>query len=223
MWRLQRTFFFRRLPGDPDGIGPFPFGFDSTYISTCPEVLDNSSIFCEIVDSFDLVVSNIFFCKRNEHKATHHLPGAPSANFCTPHYGETEHVLVQRRYRNQIKDVTTDTATYFNTDHFMQITKIQCKLRQGFHRTRSAHTKYVNPTDTQLKYFNAAVRANLNAGHNTLHGWRESVVQAAVTTLTPDRRKPHQAHISDDTLQLIRQRQRIFETNGHSEEPERLK
>lgn len=81
---------------------------------------DNGGRLCEICDMNELVITGTLFPHKDIHKATWISPDRKTRN-------QIDHVLINKRFRNSVKDTRVYRSADIGSDHYLVCTAI--KLR----------------------------------------------------------------------------------------------
>ena len=98
---------------------------------------DNGKRLCDICDMNELVITGTLFPHKDIHKATWISPDRKTKN-------QIDHTLINKRFRNSVKDTRVYRSADIGSDHYLVCTKIQLRLKR-----HQIQTKLRNKFDTE--------------------------------------------------------------------------
>lgn len=102
---------------------------------------DNGERLCEMSDMNELVITGTLFPYKNIHKATWVSPDGRTRN-------QIDHVLINKRFRNSVKDTRVCRSADIGSDHYLVCTTVKLRLRTKQKEKKSTRVKY---NTTKLK------------------------------------------------------------------------
>ena len=110
------------------------------------------------------VSKNSFFEKPDEKKVTRSDWNAKGAPYTPDRYAEIDHILPNQRMKNMVKDIESDTSTYFPSDHFPVNWRLKIKLAKNKDRVVDQTNKWKSPpkpSETTKTTFNNSFESNI--------------------------------------------------------------
>ncbi|XP_060069052.1 craniofacial development protein 2-like [Ylistrum balloti] len=178
---------------------------------------DNGERLCEMCDLNELVVTGTLFPHKNIHKET---PNGTIRN-------QIDHVLVNRRFRNSVKDTRVFRSADIGSDHLLVCTTVKLRLRKQCKEKRCERVKYdiekLKDADT-VRRFNIAVRNRFQVLDNEEFDREEDeverkfrVIQKTYTETAKEilgrPRKKKKPWISEASWKLVEERGEINKKN----------
>ena len=199
-----------RLDHEQHILGPHVYGKGSEHVELlCPKTRENRELLLEFCDNLDLKISNTFFKKNDDKQISYrdptavHGPPWPKERFY-----QLDLLLTQEKWKNSVKNVETDTKCNLYTDHYPLICTIQTKLAKTLQR--QIKLRFTNSCEDDIKELNTYFTSKLDP-QNLTHGhFTETLYDAAKNTLPQKNKEIKQSYITDQTWNLIKERQQIW-------------
>ncbi|CAE7263960.1 unnamed protein product [Symbiodinium natans] len=179
--------------------------------------LDNRSFLINCCVQNQLLVSNTWFKHNSAKQVTYRevgtaaLPHA-SASWDPNLFAQLDLCLTPRRWRNFVRDVSSDPWANVDSDHFPLLAKVRLKLGARRQQAPRPRWDFHSASPRNIREMNEALEARLNevAGHEDVsQKWdflREVFVQAMDEHIPKYQFAPRKPWISQSTLDLITRR-----------------
>lgn len=167
---------------------------------------DNGDRFVEFCQQNSLVIGGTIFPHKEVHKHTWRSNDRVTLN-------QIDHVCISKKWRHMLLDVRNRRGADIDSDHELVEAKIQLKIagirRQTQNRPRT-HFDLIKLKDPNVKQlFSAKLREKMSSTAGM--EWQQIYRDTAKEVLGEGRRGQRKQWISDRTLQLVRDRNRLKE------------
>ncbi|XP_060064977.1 uncharacterized protein LOC132545315 [Ylistrum balloti] len=147
---------------------------------------DNGERLCEMCDLNELVITGTLFPHKNIHKETWISPNGTTRN-------QIDHVSVNRRFRNSVKDTRVFRSADIGRDHLLVCTTVKLRLRKQCKEKRCERVKY---DIEKLKDADTDSTAVLDKNGNLISGKAEALSRWT------EHWKPQDPITEDDEVEL---------------------
>ena len=164
----------------------------------------NGEKLCDMCDMNELFAKGTLFPHKIIHKATWISPDGRTRN-------QIDHVLINKRFRNSIKDTRVYRSADLDSDHYLVCTTIRLKLKRPPRQKKTGRVKYdtskLGNEDT-LKEFKVTLRNRYQVLQQEGGDLEEDQHKVADTVLG-NLRKKKTPWISGESWELVDQRDTI--------------
>ncbi len=205
-----------RLEEENEIIGGHLFGLGREALERqCDDTNQNRQLFVQFCLERDMIISNTFFQKPNQAYSTY--KNTTTEGFKAPWTPERFHMidvcLVDKRWRNAVKNVEARPDVSVDSDHAVVTTRVKVRLAAKTKNPTQRPIRYRNPTEQQKQDYNSCVRDKMHAMDDStsleqkFNALIHSMKHAADTQLTQISRLQKQHYLTQATWQLIEERQ----------------
>ena len=126
-------------------------------------------------------------------------------------YSQIDFVLINRPWRNAVKDYSTTDRTIIDSDHKLVTCKIDRKLAKKQAERPDRIPKYRTPTEERKREYNLQIRTIIEQDEHrgqdaSFTDFAQIMLQAAQKQLTPVPREQKKPYISENTWRLIEEK-----------------
>ena len=214
------------LPGEFTHIGQHVLKSEGATVENTlsPGQQQNREMFMDFIFEKDYYPMNTWFEKPIEQLATFRAVGTKDFKepFALEKYAQIDFALINKPWKNAIKDCNTTEAHAFDTDHKMIHLKMKAKLASKGDAKHKAIPKYRVPTEEQNASYNQQLYHMLlekeaEGTQITLECIAELCKEAAKETLTKIPKEQRKEFISANTWEKMEAREKLIKENKNEE------
>ena len=178
----------------------------------------NRELLVNMCENNEFVIMNTFFQKEPKKKCTFKKweaePGPP---WNDTKYREIDWIITNKRGKNTIKDIETDTEANIDSDHYPVIWKSKIQLKKQY-KPQTQQPPFLSPTPEQATKLIQELKKELTAGKpKDLEEWTEKLNHAAENTLDRKPPKEQKPWITEEINELFNERQTAKDNHNQDE------